>query len=82
MTIVASDVAGKDFAQLLKRAAEGEEIVITEGGAPIAKLVPVEEPAQAQRFPMSPDELDEWRKGNRLGPDLTIEQLIREGRRS
>jgi len=37
------------LSRLLRRAAEGEEIVIARGGKPIAKLVPVRE-AQRRRF--------------------------------
>ncbi len=79
MTTVAAENAGREFAELLRRAAAGEEIVITEHGKPIARLGPADQGDQ-RKYPMSLEELREWRKGNRLGPDLTIEQLIEEGR--
>jgi prevent-host-death family protein len=66
--------------QLLDRVARGEEIQITRNGRPIARLVP--EPAEE-----IPDirsviaEIREFRKGRKLGDDITIRELIEEGRR-
>lgn len=80
MTMIAADQAKSEFEKLLTRAAQGEEFTITDGGTPVAKLVPVQT-AQKPKLPMTLEELREWRKGNRLGPDLTIKQLIEEGRR-
>ena len=80
MTTVAAEQAGKEFAQLLQKASQGEVILITDGGTPVAKLVPVQEPP-VPKFPVSLEELREWRRGNILGPDLTVDQLIAEGRR-
>lgn len=60
--------------------ARGEEIRITRNGRHVARLVP--EPSEDV-----PDikaviaEIREFRKGHRLGDDLTIRQLIDEGRR-
>jgi prevent-host-death family protein len=59
---------------------EGEEIIITENGTPIAKLVPFAQETE-RSLPMTLEELREFRKGITLGPDLTIKQLIEEGRR-
>jgi prevent-host-death family protein len=87
MTIIAADHARSDFDALLRRAAEGEEILITEHGKPLAKLVPAESispPVRPERevaVERVIEQLREHRKGNRLGPDLTIRQLIEEGRR-
>lgn len=41
------------FAKLLERVAQGEEVVIAEGGTPIAKLVPipVSMPSREPRMP-------------------------------
>jgi prevent-host-death family protein len=72
------------FSELLARAEAGETITIRRHGRPVAKIVPV-----AQRE-LTPEERvkswQEWvayrRKHNiTLGPDLTIKQLIEEGRR-
>lgn len=41
MTIITLDIAGEKLPDLVARAQAGEEIVITAGGQPIAKLVPV-----------------------------------------
>jgi prevent-host-death family protein len=72
------------FSELLARAEAGETIVISRHGRPVAKMVP------AGKRELTPDERvkswQEWvayrRKHNiTLGPDLTIKQLIEEGRR-
>jgi prevent-host-death family protein len=80
MTTIAADQAKSEFEALLSRAAQGEEFTITDHGTPVAKLVPAR-PAATPKFPMTLEELREWRKGNILGPDLTIKQLIEEGRK-
>ncbi len=67
--------------RLLDRVARGEEIQITRNGRPVARLVP--EPAEE-----TPDvrtviaQIREFRKGRKLGKDVTIRQLVEEGRRS
>jgi prevent-host-death family protein len=72
------------FAELLARAEAGETITIRRHGRAVAKLVP------AAMRELTPEERrkswEEWvayrRKHNiTLGPDLTIKQLIEEGRR-
>ena len=72
------------FSELLARAEAGEEISIRRHGRPVARLVP---PAALK---MSREERlaahEEWvayRKAHKitLGPDLTIKDLINEGRR-
>ncbi|NLX20365.1 MAG: type II toxin-antitoxin system prevent-host-death family antitoxin [Phycisphaerae bacterium] len=80
ITVTIEDAGGK-FTELLRRAAGGEEIIITEQGKPIARLSPMSQEPDQRKFPMSLEELREWRKGITLGPDLTIKQLIEEGRR-
>ena len=68
------------LAQLLDRVEHGERITITRHGKPVAELVP---PAGAAQ--MTVDDaiagLLEIRSRSRLGPGLTIKQLINEGRR-
>ena len=68
------------LAQLLDRVERGERITITRHGHPVAELVP---PAGAPQ--MTVDEaiagLLEIRSRSPLGPDLTIKQLVNEGRR-
>jgi len=63
-----------------KRVARGEKILITRHGQALAMLVP----AAAETKPEVRDtvrQLRELRKGVTLGPDLTIRQLLDEGRR-
>lgn len=77
----------RESADMLRRALEGEEIVITKNGEPIAKLVPhgssdletIDERTIKAEAAIA--RIRELRKGNVLGPDLTIRQLIEEGRR-
>ncbi len=41
MTLIETDIAGNSLAELLKRAASGEDIVISSAGVPKARLVPI-----------------------------------------
>jgi prevent-host-death family protein len=67
------------FSQLLERVAKGETITITRRGVPVASLVPP--PSTRDREVRAAiEKLIEWRKGHTLG-DLTIRELIEEGRR-
>ena len=71
------------FSELLARAEAGEEIVIKRHGKVVAKLGPVHpSPSLEERRRSIADYVD-WlrREGPTLGPDLTIRQLIEEGRR-
>lgn len=66
--------------QLLDRVARGEEIQITRNGRPIARLVPAT-PGEPRDVRAVIAEIREFRKGRRLGDDLSIRDLIEEGRR-
>ncbi len=70
------------FSQLLSRAEAGEEIIISRHGAPVAKLVPVRSRGTAAERHARADAYIEQvqRQGATLGPDLTLKQLIDEGR--
>jgi prevent-host-death family protein len=80
METVGAYEAKTHLPKLLDRVARGEEIRITRNGRPVARLVP-------ETTEESPDikaviaEIREFRKGRRLGDDLTIRQLVEEGRR-
>jgi len=80
MESVGAYEAKTHFPRLLDRVARGEEIQITRNGRPVARLVP--EPAAEQ-----PDirqviaQVREFRKGRKLGGDVTIRDLVEEGRR-
>ena len=66
--------------QLLDRVASGEEIQITRNGRPVARLVP--EPAEEiTDIHTVIAQIREFRKGRKLGGDITIRELIEEGRR-
>ena len=71
------------FSELLGRAEAGEEITIKRHGAPVAKLVPITPKLSVEERRRRRLEFQEWRRqhGPTLGPDLTIKQLIEEGRR-
>lgn len=47
-TISAAD-ANRSFSQLLRKVREGRSFVVTSHGKPVAKLVPVDEDAEARR---------------------------------
>jgi len=81
MESVGSFEAKTHLPQLLERVAKGEEFTITKHGKPVARLVP------ANPVGVKPDvkrviaEMRAFRKGNTLGDDVTIRELIEEGRR-
>ena len=65
---------------MLDRVASGEEIQITRNGRPVARLVPepVEETTDIRSVIA---QIREFRKGRKLGDDITIRELIEKGRR-
>jgi prevent-host-death family protein len=68
---------------LLERVAKGERITITRHGRPIAQLVPVElEPKSDVKVVVEAMRAFRDKNGPVLGDDLTIRDLIEEGRRS
>jgi prevent-host-death family protein len=80
MAEVGAYEAKTHLAELLDRVEKGERIVITRHGRPVAHLVPP--PGGAHKTVVEAIEgILELRKRHRLGPDLTIRDLIDEGRR-
>lgn len=79
MATVGAFEAKTHFSALLERASQGEEIVITRHGRPVARLVPaiVEDAACVER---AIEELKKRRKGVSLG-GLSWSDLRDEGRR-
>src|SRR5436190_12006573 len=68
--------------KLLGRVARGERILITRHGRPLAMLTPVENKERPNVGQIVEDMLEcRDREGPTLGPDLTIRDLIEEGRR-
>ncbi len=68
------------FSQLLDRVAQGERILITRRGIPVAILLPYQ-----SRPPVDFEDLFRairaFQARHTLGPDLTLRDLIEEGRR-
>ncbi len=83
MATVGSFEAKTHLPALLERVAQGERITITKRGKPVAMLVPATEPAAAKDLKRRVKEMLAWRdnEGPKLGRELTIRQLIDEGRR-
>lgn len=64
--------------RLLDEVERGETITITRHGRPVARLVPVS--GRRRSVQETIEAIEEFRKGHTLG-DLTIRELIEEGRR-
>lgn len=77
---VGSYEAKTHLPELLDRVQGGEWITITRRGKPVARLVPIDE-FDRRSVLQAIASIKQLRKGNRLGKDLTIRQLIEEGRR-
>lgn len=80
MTAIGSYEAKTHLPELLKRVTRGEKILITKRGVPVALLT---QPPQAVGRDVREviQQMKELRRGNRLGQDLSIRELIEEGRR-
>ena len=76
---VSEEEAARSFGELLKRVREGEEIIITATGLPIAVLKPAEFVEEDVRE-AALEELKGFGRGRSLG-GITIRELIEEGRR-
>lgn len=72
--------ARTQFSRLVEDVERGEVITITRHGKPVARLVPLDGARRMTRKE-AVDGLIEFGKTHRLGDDLTIRQLIDEGRR-
>jgi prevent-host-death family protein len=68
------------LASLLDRVERGERLTITKRGRPVAMLVPVahEQSASTQDIV---ERMQQLAKGNILGDDMTIREMIEHGRR-
>ena len=80
METVGSFEAKTHLPKLLERVSQGEEIVITRHGAPIAKLVPFEKKRDPEKIREAIRQMKEFRKHHTLG-DISLRSLIEEGRR-
>jgi antitoxin (DNA-binding transcriptional repressor) of toxin-antitoxin stability system len=80
METVGSVEARTILPQLLERVAKGEEFTITEQGKAVARLLPPHSASPERDVRQVIEELKEFSKGNTLGDDLTIPEMIEEGR--
>ena len=80
MKTVGSFEAKTHLPALLVRVANGERITITKRGQPVAMLVPIEEPKLESRKQVI-QELKEFGRGRKLPENMTVRDLIEEGRR-
>ena len=80
MTTIGAYEAKTHLPQLLERVVRGESFLITKHGQPVAQLSPhqVEGKLDARE---AMRRMKELRKGITLGPDLSVRDLIEEGRR-
>jgi prevent-host-death family protein len=79
-TIGAFD-AKNTLGTLLDLVEQGEEIVITRRGKPVARLVRADLAPDRSRAIAAARRIAELRKGVTLGDGLTLKALIEEGRR-
>jgi prevent-host-death family protein len=79
MTTMSFYEARTHFSELLDQVARGKKVLITRRGKPAALLVP---PPEAQPVNVADviRRMRDLRKGNVLGDDLSIRDLIEEGR--
>ena len=79
MTKVGAYEAKTRLSELLRRATNGERIVVTKHGVPVAELGPVAKIEKVQPKEAI-DALKSFRKGRRLN-GLSIRELIEKGRK-
>jgi prevent-host-death family protein len=73
--------AKTQFSRILNLVEDGEEVEITRHGRPVAKVVPIKRRRPTrEELERIAAELDAFREAHPLG-DLTIKELIEEGRR-
>jgi len=80
MLTIGIDKAKAQISQLLLRVGKGEVIEITRQGKPFAKMIP-STPKKANVAKAIKQMEAFQRRGPVLGPDLTLKQLIEEGRK-
>lgn len=80
MRTIGAFEAKNRLSELLAAVENGEEVTITKHGRPVARLVPAGKP-DAARVAAAIAGLKELRGKIKLGDDVTIKQLINEGRK-
>ena len=81
MDTVGAFEAKTKLSELLDLVERGSEITITRRGEPVARLVPIARSDEKARIKALIEEIKETRKGLTLGGDITVKELIEEGRR-
>jgi prevent-host-death family protein len=71
MRSISAREANQGFSKLLQAVAEGEEVVITRRGKPVARLSPVEPAADSEREAETERILARLREGADLGPRVS-----------
>ena len=72
MRMVLARAANQGFSKLLQAVVEGEEVVITRRGKPVARLVPIEDAACDTARQAEIDRLiQHWREGIDLGEPVS-----------
>lgn len=85
MTTISANQLRTQWASWMKRVAKGERVTVTYRGKPVATMGPPE-PVTVPDSNVAETSVKEMlayrdRQNLTLGPDLTIKQLISEGRR-
>jgi prevent-host-death family protein len=72
MRTVSAREANQAFSKLLQAVVDGEEVVITRRGKPVARLTPIEEKGRdAEREAEIERLIEHWREGVDLGEPVT-----------
>lgn len=84
MTAIGLQDAGSELPKLIGRIAQGEPVLLTQGGKPVAMVV-APPPAPAVKTPDARKLVEEMLAardggGPTLGSDLSVRELIEEGR--
>ena len=80
METIGSYEAKTHLPALLERVANGASITITKHGVPVARLVPVQQPAEMS-VKEAIEELQRFGRRRKLPKGMTVRDLIQEGRR-
>ena len=68
------------FSQIIEKAEQGEDFIVTKRGKPVAKIIPFKQEAE-MTFKEAVEQLKEFRKHYRGKPgDFNIRKAIEEGR--
>lgn len=81
LLIISQPDAKEQFGILLQAVERGEEVMITRDGKPVAKLVRPDLQPDRARALTAVERLRDLSKDLTLGDDITIKQLIEDGRR-